>query len=42
MVAMRKGFGFFSSLIMFFTNRTASAPLNVGVALIGFAMLCSR
>ena len=38
-VAMRTGSGFFSSLIIFFINRTASAPLKVGVALIGFAIM---
>ena len=41
MVAIRRGFGLLSSLIMFLTNRTASAPLRVGVALIGLAILVS-
>lgn len=35
---MRLGFGVFCSFIIFLMNRTASSPLKVGVALIGFAM----
>jgi len=37
--AILLGFGLDSSLIMFWTNLFASSPFNVGVDLIGFAIL---
>ncbi len=39
MNAIRLGSGFDSSLIIFLTNLIASCPRNVGVALIGFAIV---
>ena len=38
-VAIRLGSGFVCSFIMFLMNLTASSPLRVGVACIGFAIV---